>query len=515
MGWGCESNTSSTDPDALTADAAAADAMKVMDATVVPDIMVIADAAVDAMPDVQVVSDSAVITDAGVKSDAGADTDGGVAPDGGMPVGLPDLELLRDRLLSDVWLDERIITEESCVFIEGCVGGVGARRLLRFSVVTANIGDRDLVMGRPQQNEDLFAYSECHEHFHFESYANYSMSSAGEEITRGHKQAFCLMDTDRYWTEDETVRDDAQFSCSYQGISRGWQDTYGSHLDCQWIDVTDIEPGTYQLTVEINNQHIIEEKTYDNNNHTIDVTVPAFDIAAPCPEGARNGTRRSCGWTAGDIVRCNAGDLVEVGCGGCGELGEACMGNPMMRICEGEGTQCLPSTSLTQNNNGCGESECPHTEFMCPESRVFTIWTAANDVAEPWACVPAVRSGPPQITRPCNELAPEGLERTCGWTRMLDNVECRPGFTYRVGCNPGDEPCNVGGPCNGDPMLRVCEGGTPCLSARSLVQNDDGCGTQCPATSFECPLRGRVSVFTAGYRNDRLYRCEAGMRILE
>ena len=69
--------------------------------------------------------------------------------DGEVPVALPDLELLRDKLLEDVWLDEIFVTEDSCAFIERCVSGTGMRRLLRFSVATANVGEVDLVMGRP------------------------------------------------------------------------------------------------------------------------------------------------------------------------------------------------------------------------------------------------------------------------------------------------------------------------------------------------------------------------------
>ena len=570
--------------------------------------------AVMSMPDAGHVDS---VVDRGPPSDLGPDVATAVdvgqpdaAQDTGPPL-LPDLVLLRDRLVNDVWLDEKIITEESCVLLERCVGGIGRRLLLRFSVVTANIGDVDLLMGRPQENEDLFEYSECHEHFHFESYANYALFAPegdvsldgglegpsldggarempaaldggagpndaeaapanaavepvdagnvadasviggegdmaippdgggapldgallgdgsvvvdmgylpppeGDPVALGRKQAFCLMDTSRYLEDDPEVREEARYGCNYQGISRGWQDVYGSHLDCQWIDVTDIPPGDYRLQVQINREHIIPEKTFDNNDHTVVITIPPYDIAAACPDGARSGTRRSCGWTAREVVRCHEGDLVEIGCGGCGELGEPCAGNPMMRICEGRDAQCLPSTALTQSDNGCGDTQCPHVEFMCPESRVFTVWTADNDITEPSTCNYAIRSGPPQLTRPCNEVAPRGLERLCGWTRSLDNVECRPGFTYRAGCTGGMDECRVGPRCEGDPMLRVCEGEAACLSARALAQSDDGCGTQCPAVGFECPLRGRVSVFTASYRDDRLSVCEPELRIVE
>ena len=39
------------------------------------------------------------------------------------------------------------------------------------------------------------------------------------------------------------------FSCNNMGISSGCSDVYKSHLDCQWIDITDSPDGFYWLTV--------------------------------------------------------------------------------------------------------------------------------------------------------------------------------------------------------------------------------------------------------------------------
>ena len=124
--------------------------------------------------DASIVSDAMVILDTGVP-------DAGLAPDAIVVDGVADLELLRQELMDDVWIDERLITEDSCVLREGCVRGPGLRRLLRCSVATAHVGTADLFMGRPQANEELFVYSGCHEHFHFESYANYQLSQNGVE----------------------------------------------------------------------------------------------------------------------------------------------------------------------------------------------------------------------------------------------------------------------------------------------------------------------------------------------
>ncbi len=429
------------------------------------------------------------------------------------PQGLPDLLLLQDELAGDIWLDERYFAEDDCAFVEGCIDTPGTRLLLRFGVVTANVGDVDLRMGEPEDNLELFEYSDCHEHYHFERYADYQLMSGPDVVSIGRKQAFCLMDSARYLEDDPTVNRRAQYQCGYQGISRGWQDTYHSRLDCQWIDVTDLMPGQYDLAVQINPDRIIPEKSFDNNDAVARVTVPPYDIGQDCPaEGTRGDFRRACGWEVREVGECQQGHVVEIGCGGCG-FGRMCDGDPMMRICEGNMTQCLPSSAIAQRDNGCEEGNlCPHVEFACPESGVFTIWTAGKELGEPFGCPYEVRSGPPRLEEECQNDE-RGLDRNCGWTRAVDlqgepvSGECNPGFEYRVGCNPEGEGCEIGTLCEGDTIMRVCPSEEPCLSASALAFNDDSCDTYCSTTRFECPANGRYSVWVGAYRSNRDARC--------
>ncbi|HET6583393.1 MAG TPA: lysyl oxidase family protein [Nannocystaceae bacterium] len=185
-------------------------------------------------------------------TDPPADPD---APNNG-PLGCDAPDLFVEENALDIEEGMIYVANNDCVLVEGCVGGTGWRRVLTFTTQTPNAGSRDLTMGVPSNHPDLFHYSECHNHFHFDGYAVYELVNDDGVVATGHKQAFCLLDWDSWaWPGD-----DVHYSCSNQGISRGWYDEYYAYwsgstyqgLDCQWIDITDVAPGTYTLRVAVN-----------------------------------------------------------------------------------------------------------------------------------------------------------------------------------------------------------------------------------------------------------------------
>jgi hypothetical protein len=176
-----------------------------------------------------------------------------------------------------VYVDELYVPPDACSLYEMCVDGPGWRRLLRFDTITANIGSRDLVLGPPDEHPDLFLFSECHEHHHFDDYARYELLDEGRHAVAGHKQAFCLMDLVSWaWPESFMGR----YHCLDQGISMGWADVYDAELDCQWIDITGLDPGDYTLHIEVNYPRhkqgtpTLVERRYDNNTLDVAVTIP-------------------------------------------------------------------------------------------------------------------------------------------------------------------------------------------------------------------------------------------------
>jgi hypothetical protein len=154
-----------------------------------------------------------------------------------------------------------------CSAIEGGVTP-GNRRLLRFTVTTPNIGDADNFIGNPREhfaaNDGLFELDTCHGHFHFKNYATYKLIDVTTgKVWRSAKRGFCMLDTDpylpslrdaprNYWSCGSQTRD------GFQGISKGWNDTYIWFLGGQYFvldggDGQDPVPaGRYYIEIEVN-----------------------------------------------------------------------------------------------------------------------------------------------------------------------------------------------------------------------------------------------------------------------
>ncbi|MFO0550608.1 MAG: lysyl oxidase family protein [Polyangiaceae bacterium] len=186
---------------------------------------------------------------------------------------LPDLVINAERLADEVLFDEINVDASSCSYVESCVGGLGARKIMRFSVEAINQGQVTLNIPQPNTRPDLFEYSSCHGHFHYSGFAAYELlDQEGNVVVTGRKQAFCMEDTAQYHL-GPNIGCNKLYTCEEQGIQAGWSDLYGNGLDCQWLDITDVPAGDYQLRVTLNPGHQFEELTLDNNAATVPVTI--------------------------------------------------------------------------------------------------------------------------------------------------------------------------------------------------------------------------------------------------
>ena len=187
---------------------------------------------------------------------------------------LPDLVVDRARLQDEIVISSASFSTRSCASVEGCVAGVGERRLLRFSVAAINQGQADLIPPDPATRPDLFEWGACHGHHHYSGFARYELrDAAGALVMRGRKQAYCMEDSYQVH-RGPNVGCSPRTTCESQGIQAGWADVYGNDLDCQWIDITTVPAGTYFLAVTLNPTRTFEEVTYANNTAVVPVTIP-------------------------------------------------------------------------------------------------------------------------------------------------------------------------------------------------------------------------------------------------
>lgn len=101
----------------------------------------------------------------------------------------------------------------------------------------------------------------------------------GELLLPGRKEAFCWIDSQRI-----SGARDLQFrECDNQGLTAGWCDIYIRNTDCQWIDITDLAPGVYQLTVTVNAAGLIDEADTTNNSASIKVRIQAPRVRTASP----------------------------------------------------------------------------------------------------------------------------------------------------------------------------------------------------------------------------------------
>jgi hypothetical protein len=189
---------------------------------------------------------------------------------------MADLTVRADRLASQWVVRDEKLSPDTCSVIEGEVTA-GLRRLLRFTVMTPNVGDADISIGDPNvhvaADDGLFELATCHNHYHFRHYALYELiDPATGQVWKAAKKGFCMLDTDPNppgLVDDEPPRAPTFRSCGVvgipgnQGISHGWADTYRFFLGGQYfvLDGGDaqppVPPGRYVIRITVNPPFVV------------------------------------------------------------------------------------------------------------------------------------------------------------------------------------------------------------------------------------------------------------------
>lgn len=188
---------------------------------------------------------------------------------------LPDLVVDEKEIERTSYIDNIAMSNLQCALEENCLSSSAydrsrpgwqflQRRVLRFTARIGNFGTTDF---RPFLPKQAWQWHACHLHYHsMEVFAHFDIiDSRGNKVAEGHKASFCLEDNECHTNIPK------KYACANygdQGISVGCVDTYHHNIDCQWVDITDIRPGTYFFKVSVNPELKVAELSYDNNAAT-------------------------------------------------------------------------------------------------------------------------------------------------------------------------------------------------------------------------------------------------------
>ncbi|KAJ8946895.1 hypothetical protein NQ318_008251, partial [Aromia moschata] len=187
---------------------------------------------------------------------------------------MADLIIDHFDLMKTAHLEDRQMFFLQCAMEENCVASsayevqkenpgwhLETRRLLKFTARIFNGGNADF---RPAIPKHLWEWHMCHMHYHsMEVFATFDIyNSTGQRVAEGHKASFCL--EDNQCLPGVTPR----FACANygdQGISVNCSDIYKYTVDCQWVDISDLDVGRYSLKVAINPEFKVPEMSFENN----------------------------------------------------------------------------------------------------------------------------------------------------------------------------------------------------------------------------------------------------------
>ncbi|KAM5300068.1 protein-lysine 6-oxidase isoform 2-T2 [Ctenodactylus gundi] len=184
--------------------------------------------------------------------------------------GLPDLVPDPYYIQASTYVQKMSMYNLRCAAEENCLASSAYRAdvrdydhrvLLRFPQRVKNQGTSDFLPSRPRYS---WEWHSCHQHYHsMDEFSHYDLLDANTQrrVAEGHKASFCLEDTSCDYGYYR------RFACTAhtQGLSPGCYDTYAADIDCQWIDITDVQPGNYILKVSVNPSYLVPESDYSNN----------------------------------------------------------------------------------------------------------------------------------------------------------------------------------------------------------------------------------------------------------
>ncbi|KZB81046.1 lysyl oxidase family protein [Amycolatopsis regifaucium] len=135
-----------------------------------------------------------------------------------------------------------------------------------------------------------------HQHWHLMNFEHFALvSQKGETVVTDRKNGFCLGDRFRVADFDKMKGvpgpsgPDAELAarlranrCRHhepaaldvvEGISVGSGDDYKYDVDFQWLDITQVPSGIYDLVNTVNDDRTLAETNYDNNSSSVSLSI--------------------------------------------------------------------------------------------------------------------------------------------------------------------------------------------------------------------------------------------------
>jgi hypothetical protein len=209
----------------------------------------------------------------------------------------------------------------------------GGRRLLRFTSIFVNSGPGAFeVQGRRDSASDatmdikqrMYRWdgtsrvirtpavaryaADGHDHWHVQgvvTYETWKLNDRADTQRRGGKTGFCFLDSEPWDLSVPHARASPYYRegwCGVRasltnraGLSVGWADNYPWYFAFQWIDITGLPGGTYQVRVTADIQDYYDERVERDNCVWTRIHIPAPGSANPPRVEA---TGADCGATA-------------------------------------------------------------------------------------------------------------------------------------------------------------------------------------------------------------------------
>ena len=131
----------------------------------------------------------------------------------------------------------------------------------------------------------LYESNDGHNHWHLRNAARYSLwkGDQSQEVAPAHKVGFCLLDGEgvpgfdpQAYTSGCETGNPLALTVS-MGVSAGWRDIYSASTALQWVDASNVAPGNYTVSAEVDPDNVIKEQNESNaRNPGTGVVIPGY-----------------------------------------------------------------------------------------------------------------------------------------------------------------------------------------------------------------------------------------------